>query len=129
MANELADVVNFVRKGNFSETTEERLRSMIQTLRSWRDPESDSLISAIENELARRHKAGLQEGANAVQKSAMEQGRAHHTETIGKLNDLKKSVDQLANARTVDKWILIVGAVAAIAGIVGAILAFLLLKH
>jgi len=41
---------------------------------------------------------------------------------------LKASVDQLARARCVDKWILVAGWIAAIAGVVAVALA-LFLKH
>jgi hypothetical protein len=48
---------------------------------------------------------------------------------MGELEQLKNSVNQLARARTVDIWILIVGAIAAVAGVVGIVIGLLSLKH
>ena len=119
MANGIGETVDFVRKGDFSQTNEGQLRSTIRSLRNWQDPEAQSLIDALENEIARRHQADLQGNANALFET-------HHGETMRELGELKKSVHQLARARCVDKWILIAGWIAAVAAVAGVALAFFL---
>jgi hypothetical protein len=64
-----------------------------------------------------------------LNQKATEQGANLHGETMGELEQLKNSVNQLARARTVDIWILIVGAIAAVAGVVGIVIGLLSLKH
>lgn len=85
-------------------------------------------IEAYENEIGRRQKERHQEDSKTLHQQQIELGKALHGETMGEMAKLKISVDQLARARCVDKWILVAGWIAAIAAVVAVVLA-LFLRH
>jgi hypothetical protein len=90
-------------------------------------------VKMVHEELARRQRAKNHQEAIAEQQKlnqkVIEQGGQFHGETMGEVGKLKTSVDKLARARTVDKWILIVGAIAAVAGLAGVVISLIALKH
>lgn len=99
--NTLADIVDFVRKGDFSEKNEGQLRSIIQVLRNWqasyKAPEAASLISFVESEIERRradakhqelvsqqerlHQKHIEETKNLHRESSVE-GKTQHKQSL-----------------------------------------------
>ncbi len=125
------EALKIVQTGGLADVKEiEELRSGLAALHllygNNREPSTKAAIESFENEISRRSQL---KGATALHERQMEQGKNLHGETMNELEQLKNSVNQLARARTVDIWILIVGAVAAIAGLAGIVIGLLSLKH
>jgi hypothetical protein len=74
-------------------------------------------IQSFENEISRRNVQGVSKTLHDVE---MAQSKTHHETVVGKLDNLKTAVDQLARARCVDRWILVAGWIAAIGAAVAA---------
>jgi hypothetical protein len=134
----LDGVIIHAREMKFDDKSDDDLRLMLivcgnqsgQTGDKFSTAQVEHAVKMIYEELARRQRAkNQQELIDEQQKlhqAATSQGKALHSETMEELGKVKLSVDQLARARCVDKWILIAGWIAAIAALAAVALA---LKH
>ena len=127
---ELNEALKAFREVRLDKKSDSELVAMIRIFRQWQVAqyagEAPQAIEAVEKEISRRQKDRHQEGAKTLHELAMEQGKNLHGETMDELGKLKNSVDQLARARCVDKWILVAGWIAAIAGVIAVLLALFL---
>jgi hypothetical protein len=108
---ELREAVKALEERRLDKKTPESLRTGLQALQmnymnQGPTPGVKAAIESFENEISRR-----------VQ---LDQGKNLHGETMGELTKIKISVDQLARARCVDKWILVAGWIAAVGAAVAA---------
>jgi hypothetical protein len=124
---ELNEALKAIQEARLAGKNDKELPRMVAVLQIYlacqyhAPPAIKSSIEAIENEIARRQKDRHQAGL-------MVQGKNLHGETMAELGKLKTSVDQLARARCVDKWILVAGWIAAIASVIAVALS-IFLKH
>ena len=117
MQNSLADIVDFVRKGDFSQKNEGQLRSMIQTLRNWhasyKEPEAASLISAVEKEIERRQSEAKHLELIEQEKRGVEQAKILHRESVAD-SDIKHR-EQIAESRYANRLSVVAIVVAVLA--------------
>jgi hypothetical protein len=117
-----------VQDGQLDSKSEEDLASMIQALARWQasgGPGSHMAtpaVEAIQKALDRRQKERHHEKEKSLTEKAILQGEEAHKETMTELKTLKILVDHLAQARPIDKAILVVGAIAAAAAVVAALI-------
>jgi maltodextrin utilization protein YvdJ len=145
MTNSLSDVLTQAREMRFADKSDSDLQQMLIVCGNHAGQSSDvytttqisHAVKTVHEEISRRqraknHQEAIAEQQNLHQKATHQDSELHGEtkEEMKKLKDsvdlVKSSVDQLARARTVDKWILIFGAIAALTGIVLIVIA---LKH
>jgi hypothetical protein len=111
------DALNCVKEGRIEKTSTEDLKAMLHCLATSGQPALamvqlfQNSILMLQDEIARRERASHHQEETG-------QNKSRHQETMGEIDKLKTSVDKLARARCVDKWILIFGAIAAIAAVI-----------